>query len=82
MLNLSEDTINFIKSAPYKEIEAELILNADKLFTLTDKDEALPFTERLMKQYSIEKAKAYYLAALRNNRGEAFKKEFEKISWK
>ena len=79
---LSDDTKNFINTKAYKEIEADLIYQAENLFRLGVKDENLPFTEGLMKEYSIKLAKEYFIQALKNIHNSAKGEEVKKISWK
>lgn len=80
---LSEETRKFIKGGIYRDVDAELREQADRLFRLTmDDSEKLGFTEYLMKEYAHKKAKEVFIRALDNIRNLANNKEIKKISWK
>jgi hypothetical protein len=81
-MQISDDVKEFIKTKPYKEIEASLLYSAENLIRLGAKDESLPFTEGLMKEYALKMAKEYFKTALNNLNNLANKKDIEKISWK
>jgi hypothetical protein len=81
-MQLSEDLKNLINTKAYKEIEAEILVSLDKIVALSAEDEQMPFTEQLMKEYAVNKAKEYAMRAIKNIRNLAKDEEPKKISWK
>jgi hypothetical protein len=78
---MTEEMQKFIKSGLYRELEEELASYADKYFKM-EAGEDLPFTERLMKKYAVEKSRECFLDGLKNIRNRLNPKEIKPISWK